>query len=143
MYASIEIDKHYGSCAFAVQLYPSGLLRLCPGDSNIELTCTVANTTAGNVLNWRVSDSSIPDGESKFFTTNNKIDTNHTVGNFTVTLVSTNPLVSIASLKNSFVYEQNGTTLVCSMTTSPSPPESETASSTLTLEGACYLYIQS
>ena len=52
---------------FSFELEPSGVLKLWSGDSNVVLTCTVANSTT---LNYRelYSHMSHRDGESMFFT---------------------------------------------------------------------------
>ena len=59
---------------------------------------------------------------------------NDTIGPFSLTLVSMNPLTSNASL-SSVGNDQNGTVLTCSSTFSESPLPNETSELVILLEG--------
>lgn len=119
-----------------VKLQPSsGTLELCPG-SPVTLVCTI-NVMQASVLYWRVTENNNPIWKSKYFTNASNTDVEYTIGSFTVTLVSRNPLISTATLTNKFDYQHNGTEVTCKSTLSPTPSPASVASAVITLKGTC------
>ena len=117
-----------------VNLEPSGLVQLCPG-SNITFVCRVSQS---DILTWENHVQGHPDEEQQILSTGTDVDVEFDSGRFTILLKSTSPLVSTATLKNSFNSQQNGTILVCTSTLNPVPPPSEMESAILALKGIFY-----
>ena len=118
----------------SVNLEPSGTLKLCPG-SSITFVCTIIQSQSPFIV-WRVIDENHPKGDLHFFTkTDNVSTTERFVGNFSIALISTSPLVSTATLTDGFNLEQNETMLACSDTLSLNQSPSQVENATLILKG--------
>ena len=115
-----------------VNLEPSGVLQLCPG-SNITFVCTNNQTI---FLVWRSFEQGHPEGDPYFFNTGSEVDmVEHFSGSFAVVLISTNPLISTATLTKNFGLQLNGANLTCFSTTSTNPSPSDWDYAVLTLKG--------
>ena len=119
----------------AVNLEPSGVLQLCSG-GNITFVCT---NNQSSLLVWRGFSQNDHKGNPYYFTNTSTLDLERFIGNFTLLLKSTSPMVSTATLTNSFGPQQNGINLSCSETTSSNPSPSQGDYAVLTLKGGLYI----